>query len=71
MCVRWDQNGKRLASVSWDRTVKVLDFASEKVTYTGEIVDQSESLLFILWKKLIKNFYRNCLLDMFSLKKAV
>ena len=32
-CVRWDPSGKSIASTSWDKTVKVLDFASGKVTY--------------------------------------
>ena len=35
----------RLASASDDETVKVLDFASGKVTYTGKTVDESKSFV--------------------------
>ena len=41
-CVRWDEKGERLASASYDRTAKVLDFASEKVIYTGKTADESK-----------------------------
>ena len=44
-CVRWDQNGERLASSSDDGTIKVLDFASGKITYTGETEDGSKSFV--------------------------
>ena len=42
-CVRWEQNGKRLASASYDGIVKVLDFASGKLAYKGNTVDESKS----------------------------
>ena len=35
VCVRWSSRGDRLATTPWDSTVKVLDFASGKVYYTG------------------------------------
>ena len=47
-CVRWDPSGKSLASTSYDATVKVLDFASGKVTYTGKPINGSKYLLFVL-----------------------
>ena len=48
ICVRWDPSGKSLASSSSDATVKVLDFASGKVTYVEKTIDGSKYLLFIL-----------------------
>ena len=41
-CVRWDSNGERLASASEDKTVKMIDLASEKVIYTGATSDSSK-----------------------------
>ena len=38
-CVRWDPLGNRLVTASYDRSVKVIDFANEKVIYTGETDD--------------------------------
>ena len=46
-CVRWDHNGERLASTSDDGNVKVLDFASGRVTYTGKTEDGSNLLLLV------------------------
>ena len=43
--MRWDPNGKRLASASNNGIVQVFDFASEKATYTGMTVDDSKSLI--------------------------
>ena len=49
-CVRWDQNGERLASALLDDgTVKVLDFASGKVTYTGKTEDGSKPFVISLF----------------------
>ena len=40
-CVRWDLNGGRLASLSADKTAKILDFADEKIYYSGRTPDES------------------------------
>ena len=42
MCVRWNQKGETLASASYSGTVKVLDFASEKITFTGKTENGSK-----------------------------
>ena len=68
-CVRWDQNGERLASAWSDKTVKVLDFASGKVTYTGKTVDESKT--FIIYVLYLLFIIRFCHVNMFSVKKAV
>ena len=39
--MRWDLSGDRLASVSKDRTIKVLDFKTGKVLYSGTTSDGS------------------------------
>ena len=52
-CVRWDLSGERLASTSYDGTVKVLDFASEKVIYAGKTEDRSKYFIVYLIIDLI------------------
>ena len=44
-CVRWDPIGCSLASASEDKTVKLLDFKTGKVLYTGTTSDGRKSLL--------------------------
>ena len=44
-CVRWSPSGDRLASASNDKTVKLLDFKTGKVLYTGNTSDQSKLLI--------------------------
>ena len=65
-CVRWSQNGERLASSSNGGVVKVLDFASEKVVYTEKTIEGGIKSFVI---HFIINFIiiRICLLDMFSI----
>ena len=67
-CVRWHQNGERLASTCLDGTVKVLDFASGKVTYTGETVEGGKS--FVVHKFDLLLVIRTSHVNMFPLKKA-
>lgn len=38
-CVRWDQNGKMLATCSLDTSVKITDFGSEKVLHETKSQD--------------------------------
>ena len=38
-CVRWDSKGERLVSASSDKTVRIIDFAAGKVSYTGKTCD--------------------------------
>ena len=38
-CVRWSPSGDKLASSSEDQTVKLLDFKTGKVLYTGNTSD--------------------------------
>lgn len=40
-CVRWNPEGTLLATASDDNTVKLMDFASEKVLFTGGTSDKS------------------------------
>ena len=68
-CVRWDPSGKRLASSSYDKTVKVLDFASGKVTYSGKTVDKRKLSAIGAFIDLIL-FNRTCQVYMFPLEKA-
>mgnify|MGYP003879840555 CR=1 FL=1 len=41
-CVRWSPSGDKLASTSYDKTVKLLDFKTGKVLYTGNTSDNSK-----------------------------
>ena len=41
-CVRWSPSGDKLASASDDKTVKLFDFKTGKVLYTGETSNQSK-----------------------------
>lgn len=43
-CVRWSSLGDMLASASNDETVKLLDFKTGKVQYTGTTFDGSNLL---------------------------
>ena len=40
--MRWSPSGDKLASTSGDRTVKLLDFNTGKVLYTGNPSDGSK-----------------------------
>ena len=39
-CVRWSPSGDQLASASDDKTVKLLNFNTGKVLYTGNTTDE-------------------------------
>ena len=41
-CVRWSPSGDKLATASQDKTVKLLDFKTGKVLYTGITSDRSK-----------------------------
>ena len=41
-CVRWSPSGDKLASAFLDKTVKLLDFKTGKVLYTGNTSDKSK-----------------------------
>ena len=41
-CVRWDTKGKRIVSASDDKKVKIVDFGSGKISYTGATSDSSK-----------------------------
>ena len=41
-CVRWSPSGDKLTSASRDKTVKLLDFKTGKVLYTGKTSDGSK-----------------------------
>lgn len=41
-CVRWSPTGDMLASASKDKTVKLLDFGTSKVIYTGTAAEDSK-----------------------------
>ena len=41
-CVRWSPSGDKVASASHDKTVKLLDFKTGKVLYTGNTSDGSK-----------------------------
>lgn len=47
-CVRWGPNGNMLASASDDKTMKLLDFKTEKVLYTGTTSDGSKYIAVII-----------------------
>ena len=42
MCVRWSPSGDKVASASEDKTIKLLDFKTGKVLYTGNTSDNSK-----------------------------
>ena len=41
-CVRWSPSGDKLATASQDKTVKLLDFKTGKVLYTGITSERSK-----------------------------
>ena len=41
-CVRWSPSGDMLASAAEDKKVKLLDFKTGKVLYTGKTSDDSK-----------------------------
>ena len=40
--MRWSPSGDKLASASWDKAVKLLDFKTGKVLYTGNTSDSGK-----------------------------
>lgn len=42
-CVRWDQNGYMLATASNDKTMRIIDFTSGKILYSGNTQDESKA----------------------------
>ena len=40
--MRWSPSGDKLASASYDKTVKLLDFETGKVLYAGNTSDESK-----------------------------
>ena len=66
--MRWSPNGDKLASASGDKRVKLLDFKTGKVLYTGKTSDESKlsiSECIIVIQKL----YRPRLFSLFHLDK--
>ena len=71
-CVRWDSKGERLVSASSDHKVKMIDFASGKILYTGATLDGrklSYSQFFIIIIFFEINI-RTCLFSMLCLGKT-
>ena len=67
--MRWSPSGDKLASASGDKRVKLLDFKTGKVLYTGKTSDESKlsiSECIIVIQKL----YRRSLLSMLHLDKS-
>ena len=46
--VRWDSKGERIVSASGDYTVKIIDFSSGKVIYTGATSDGRKKFNFLV-----------------------
>ena len=69
-CVRWNIAGDKLATASADQKVKVLDFASEKVYYTGSIIDSGKIDLYIINFVFTFSIYRYFEFSMLHLNRA-
>ena len=48
-CVRWSPSGEMLATTSDDTAVKLLDFKTGKMLYTGNTTDKSPSFPFNIY----------------------
>ena len=66
--VRWSPSGDKLASASDDTTVKLLDFKTGKVLYTGNTSDGSK-LFLPKYMIVIQKLYRRSLFSEFHLDK--
>ncbi len=65
VCVRWNPSGDMIASSSWDKTAKLLDFKTGKVLHTGTNSDESKCLVYnINLLHLILRFGYFCLLHL-------
>ena len=62
-CVRWSRSGDLLASASYDKTAKLLDFKTGKVIYTGDSPNDSKwpNIMFLRFFSRMRQF------SMFSL----
>ena len=69
MCVRWSPSSDKLASASFDKTVKLLDFKTGKVLYTGNTSDKGGKLSISKYMIVIQKLYRRSLFSVFHLDK--
>ena len=67
--MRWSPNGDKLASASDDKTVKLLDFKTGKVLYTG-ITSVEGKVSISKYMIVIQKSYRRRLFSMLHLDKA-
>ena len=67
--MRWSPRGDKLASTSYDKTVKLLDFKTGKVLYTGNTSDESK-LSNSKYMIVIQKSYRRCLFSVLHLEKS-
>ena len=67
-CVRWSPSGDKLASSSDDKTVKLLDFKTGKVLYTGNTSDGCK-LSISKYMIVIQKLYRPSLFSVLHLDK--